>query len=103
MDFFAEQPDTEDRYWLLIFLGELLSEAGSIFLIYTLTTENICAPKSCLQTLPRSYGQGQVLKYPIRASYIVCLANSADPDQTAPEEESDLGLHCMLNKYCPKF
>ena len=22
-------------------------------------------------------------------------ANSADPDQTAPKEQSDLGLHCL--------
>ena len=58
MDFFAEQPDTEDRYWLLIFLGELLSEAGSIFLIYTLITINIQAPESCLQTLHRSFWPG---------------------------------------------
>ena len=24
------------------------------------------------------------------------LANSAGPDQTAPKEQSDLGLHCLL-------
>ena len=24
------------------------------------------------------------------------LANSVDPDQTAPEEQSDQGLHCLL-------
>ena len=24
------------------------------------------------------------------------IANSVDPDQTAPEEQSDLGLHCLL-------
>ena len=35
-------------------------------------------------------------------------ANSADPDQTAPEEQSDQGLHCLqfhasiLNNMCIK-
>ena len=28
-------------------------------------------------------------------------ANSADPDQTAPKEQSDLGLHCLLSISCP--
>ena len=26
----------------------------------------------------------------------IVLANSADPDQTAPKEQYDLGLHCLL-------
>ena len=34
------------------------------------------------------------------------IANSEDPDQTAPlgavEEQSDLGLHCLLRPVCPK-
>ena len=25
------------------------------------------------------------------------MANSADPDQTAPQEQSDLGLHCICH------
>ena len=29
------------------------------------------------------------------------VANSADIDQTAPMEQSDQGLHCLLKKYCP--
>ena len=29
------------------------------------------------------------------------MANIADPDQTAPEEQSDLGLHCLLTSICP--
>ena len=29
-------------------------------------------------------------------STVVVLANSADPDQTALKEQSDLGLHCLL-------
>ena len=24
------------------------------------------------------------------------VANSGDPDQTAPKEQSDMGLHCLL-------
>ena len=37
----------------------------------------------------------------------VCLkggmTNSVDPDQTAPrEEQSDLGLHCLPRRVCPK-
>ena len=28
--------------------------------------------------------------------YIEFLANGADPDQTAPKEQSDQGLHCLL-------
>ena len=30
------------------------------------------------------------------------MANSVDPDQTAPQEQSDLGLHCLLRHVCPK-
>ena len=31
------------------------------------------------------------------------IANSEDPDQTAPlEEQSDLGLHCLHRPTCPK-
>ena len=31
------------------------------------------------------------------------IANSADPDQTAPLwEQSDLGLHCLPIPICPK-
>ena len=31
------------------------------------------------------------------------IANSVDPDQTAPlEEHSDLGLHCLPRHICPK-
>ena len=34
------------------------------------------------------------------------IANSVDPDQTAPlgavEEQSDLGLHCLPRHICPK-
>ena len=35
------------------------------------------------------------------------IANSVDPDQTAPlgavlEEQSDLGLHCLPRPICPK-
>ena len=25
------------------------------------------------------------------------MTNSVDPDQTAPKEQSDLGLHCLLD------
>ena len=32
------------------------------------------------------------------------MANSVDPDQTAPrEEQSDLGLHCLPRPICPKI
>ena len=30
------------------------------------------------------------------------IANSEDPDQTAPREQSDLGLHCLPRPICPK-
>ena len=30
------------------------------------------------------------------------MANIVDPDQTAPfQEQSDLGLHCLLRPACP--
>ena len=29
------------------------------------------------------------------------MANNVDPDQTAPEEQSDLGLHSLLRPICP--
>ena len=28
------------------------------------------------------------------------MANSVDPDQTAPQEQSDLGLHCLQMPFC---
>ena len=30
------------------------------------------------------------------------LVNSGDPDQTALQEQSDLGLHYLLKPICPK-
>ena len=30
------------------------------------------------------------------------IANSEDPNQTAPQEQSDLGLHCLPRPVCPK-
>ena len=31
------------------------------------------------------------------------IVNSEDPDQTAPlQEQSDLGMHCLLRSICPK-
>ena len=29
------------------------------------------------------------------------MANSVDPDQTAPEEQSDQNLDCLLRHTCP--
>ena len=29
------------------------------------------------------------------------MANIVDPDQTAPSEQSDLGLHCLLGPIVP--
>ena len=31
------------------------------------------------------------------------LANCVDPDQTAPLEQSDLGLHCLHMPFCQKL
>ena len=31
------------------------------------------------------------------------MANSVDPDQTAPEEQSDLSLHCLHVAFCQKL
>ena len=31
------------------------------------------------------------------------MANSADPDQTAPVEQSDQGLHCLQRNFCPNI
>ena len=31
------------------------------------------------------------------------MANSVDPDQTAPRSESDLGLHCQLRSMSEKL
>ena len=30
------------------------------------------------------------------------IANREDPDQTAPKEQSDLGLRCLPRPLCPK-
>ena len=30
------------------------------------------------------------------------IANSVDPDQTGPKEQSDLGLHCLPRPIYPK-
>ena len=37
----------------------------------------------------------------VRESFTTLLANSADPYQNAPKEQSDLGLHCFLLHTCP--
>ena len=29
------------------------------------------------------------------------MANTADPDQTAPKEQSNLGQNCLLRSICP--
>ena len=31
------------------------------------------------------------------------MPNSIDPDQTAPKEQSDLGLHCLHMPFCQKL
>ena len=31
------------------------------------------------------------------------MANCADPNQTAPKEQSDQGLHCLFRQFCPSF
>ena len=31
------------------------------------------------------------------------MTNSADPDQTAPREQSDIGLHSFVRPICPGF
>ena len=31
------------------------------------------------------------------------MANSVDPDQTAPLEQSDQNLHCLLRHTCPNI
>ena len=36
----------------------------------------------------------------MRPKYEDAIANSVDPDKTAPE--SDLGLHCLHRPICPK-
>ena len=34
---------------------------------------------------------------------VVRMANSVDPDQTAPYEQSDQNLHCLLRHICPSI
>ena len=29
------------------------------------------------------------------------MTNNEDPDQTAPKEQSDQGLHCFFSSICP--
>ena len=31
------------------------------------------------------------------------MANSEDPDQTAPKEQSDLDMHCLHMAFCQKL
>ena len=31
------------------------------------------------------------------------MANSVDPDQTAPQEQSDQNLYCLLRHTCPNI
>ena len=38
----------------------------------------------------------------IRLTDACRIANIVDPDQTALQEQSDLGLHCLLGPTCPK-
>ena len=37
----------------------------------------------------------------IMSAYLWQKANSADPDQTAPQELSDQGLLCLFRLFCP--
>ena len=34
-------------------------------------------------------------------TFILVVTNSADWDQTAPKEQSDLGLLCLFRNFCP--
>ena len=34
---------------------------------------------------------------------LYACANGADPDQTAPKKQFDLGLHCLPFSYCSMF
>ena len=45
---------------------------------------------------------GSVKKLIVKKVSTKLLANSADPDQTAPKEQSDLGLHC-LTSFLPQY
>ena len=33
----------------------------------------------------------------------ICMANSADPDQTVPKEQSDQGIHYFFGYFCLSF
>ena len=39
----------------------------------------------------------------MKGIFVELLANSVDPDQTAPWEQSDLGLHYLLVYFCPNI
>ena len=39
----------------------------------------------------------------MRQKNVNAMANSEGADQTAPQEQSDLGLHCLLRPICPRF
>ena len=43
-----------------------------------------------------SISDSRPVQSPYREMFIKMLANSVDPDQTAPEEQSDLDQHCLL-------
>ena len=45
--------------------------------------------------------RGQILGY-FHQKDANGIANSVDPDQTPPLEQSDLGLHCLPRPICPK-
>ena len=46
------------------------------------------------------FGHLQVDQQP---GFIELLVNSVDPDQTAPEEQSDQDLYCLFCHCCPNF
>ena len=39
----------------------------------------------------------------MRQKNVNAMTNSEGADQTAPQEQSDLGLHCLLRPICPRF
>ena len=51
--------------------------------------------------LCRSHNGQTISKLEIKGFFIKMLAISPDSDQTAPVEQSDLGLFCLLRTSCP--
>ena len=74
--------------WLGVYMNSCSLVSVAINAVKSTDNSGICNGLFQLTNLDKSTGTRKAWN----------LGNSADYDQTAPEEQSDLGLHCLLRQ-----